>query len=56
MAPCGSGIWPTGTSRGAIQIVDLYHARQHLWELSGKLFPNAGKDRKHWFARPLGRL
>jgi len=22
----------------ATQIVDLYHARQHLWELSGKLF------------------
>ena len=25
---------------GAIQIVDLYHARQHLWDLSAKLFPN----------------
>jgi hypothetical protein len=25
---------------GAIQIVDLYHARQHLWELARKLFPN----------------
>ena len=25
---------------GAIQIVDLYHARQPLWELSAKLFPN----------------
>lgn len=23
---------------GAIQIVDLFHARQHLWDLSGKLF------------------
>ena len=23
----------------AIQMVDLYHARQHLWELSAKLFP-----------------
>ena len=25
---------------GAIQIVDLYHARQHLWELARKLFPD----------------
>jgi hypothetical protein len=31
---------------GAIQIVDLYHARQHLWELARKLYPNdAGKQR-----------
>jgi hypothetical protein len=25
---------------GAIEIVDVYHAREHLWELAGKLFPN----------------
>ena len=25
---------------GAIQIVDLFHARQHLWELARKLYPN----------------
>ena len=25
---------------GAIQIVDLYHARQHLWEVARKLYPN----------------
>ena len=24
---------------GAIEILDLYHARQHLWELGGKLHP-----------------
>jgi hypothetical protein len=24
---------------GAVQIVDLYHAREHLWGLAGKLFP-----------------
>ena len=24
----------------AIQIVDLYHARQHLWDLARKLYPN----------------
>jgi hypothetical protein len=41
---------------GAIQIVDLYHARQHLWELSAKLFPNDSKARKRWIARCLDRL
>src|SRR5580693_623385 len=25
---------------GAIQIVDLYHARQHLWYVARKLYPN----------------
>jgi len=40
----------------AIQIVDLYHARQHLWELSPKLFPNDDKARKRWIARCLDRL
>jgi hypothetical protein len=41
---------------GAIQIVDLYHARQHLWELSAKLFPNDERGRQCWMARSLGRL
>lgn len=41
---------------GAIQIVDLYHARQHLWELSAKLFPNDEHLRKRWMARCLDRL
>jgi hypothetical protein len=41
---------------GAIQIVDLYHARQHLWELSAKLFPNDERGRQRWLARGLGRL
>jgi hypothetical protein len=33
---------------GAIQIVDLYHARQHLWELAAKLYPADEKRRKAW--------
>lgn len=33
---------------GAVQIVDLYHARQHLWELSRKLYPNDEAGRKAW--------
>jgi hypothetical protein len=41
---------------GAIQIVDLYHARQHLFELGGKLFPQDDKARKRWLARCLDRL
>ena len=41
---------------GAIQIVDLYHARQHLWELSAKLFPRDDKARKRWIAPCLDRL
>lgn len=40
----------------AIQIVDLYHARQHLWDLSAKLFPNNSKGLRQWIARCLDRL
>lgn len=41
---------------GAVQIVDLYHARQHLCELSTKLFPDHEKNRKRWLARCLDKL
>jgi len=41
---------------GAIRIVDLFHARQHLWELSAKLFPNDEPGRKRWTARAIDRL
>lgn len=41
---------------GAIQIVDLYHAREHLWELSAKLFPDEDPARKRCLARCLDRL
>lgn len=33
---------------GAIQIVDLYHARQHLWDLARKLHPNDARAQKRW--------
>jgi hypothetical protein len=33
---------------GAVQIVDLYHARQHLWELARKLHPNDEVNQKAW--------
>jgi hypothetical protein len=36
---------------GAIQILDLYHAREHIWELAGKLFATDERRRKRWAAR-----
>lgn len=41
---------------GAIQIVDLYHARQHLWQLSARLFPTDEQARKRWTACCLKQL
>ena len=33
---------------GAIQIVDLYHARQHLWTVARLLFPHDTGQQKAW--------
>ena len=33
---------------GAIQIVDLFHARQHVWDLARLLYPNDTKRRNAW--------
>lgn len=33
---------------GAVQIVDLYHAREHLWNLAPKLYPNDAARQKRW--------
>jgi hypothetical protein len=41
---------------GAIQIVDLYHARQHLWELARKLYPNDEVNQKTWIKVHQRRL
>ena len=41
---------------GAVQIVDLYHARQHLWELARKLFPNDNTNQKAWIQVHQKRL
>ncbi len=45
-------IWNLGDQHfpGAIQIVDLYHSRQHLWELARKLFPNQQAEQERWMA------
>lgn len=41
---------------GAVQIVDLYHARQHLWELARKLFPQDGVSQAAWIKIHQRRL
>jgi hypothetical protein len=41
---------------GAIQIVDLYHARQHLWELARRLYPEDGGKQKGWMKVHQKRL
>jgi hypothetical protein len=41
---------------GAIQIVDLFHARQHLWDLAPKLFPLDKAGRKGWIATQQDKL
>lgn len=40
----------------AIQIVDLYHARQHLWELAHALYPNGEAKQKRWMIRQQSKL
>lgn len=41
---------------GALQIVDLYHARQHLWDLARKLHPNDQVAQKAWMKVHQKRL
>jgi hypothetical protein len=33
---------------GAVHIVDLYHARQHLWDVARALYPNEAVSQKSW--------
>jgi hypothetical protein len=41
---------------GAVQIVDLYHSRQHLWELARKLHPDDEVNQKAWMKVHQRRL
>jgi hypothetical protein len=41
---------------GAIQIVDLYHARQHLWEVARQLYPQEELQQKAWMKVHQKRL
>jgi hypothetical protein len=33
---------------GAVQIVDIFHARQHLWDVARKLYPSQEAEQKRW--------
>ncbi len=35
---------------GAIQIVEIFHARQHLWDVARKLYPAPGGRTERWMA------
>ena len=41
---------------GAVQIVDLYHARQHLWDLARRLHPNDPARQQAWMKIHQKRL
>jgi hypothetical protein len=41
---------------GAVQIVDLYHARQHLWDLARRLHPSEEANQKAWMKVHQRRL
>jgi hypothetical protein len=41
---------------GAIQIVDLYHAREHLWNLARLLFPGNEAAQRRWIMGKLSWL
>jgi hypothetical protein len=41
---------------GAIQIVDLFHARQHLWDLARLLHPSDDVRQKQWMLRHQPKL
>ena len=41
---------------GGIQIVDLYHARLHLWDLARKLYPADEAAQKRWLMHKLDWL
>ena len=41
---------------GAIQIVDLFHARQHVWDLARKLFPLNKAEQERWITIEQDKL
>jgi hypothetical protein len=46
-------IWNTSQEQfpGATEIVDLYHARQHLWDLGAALHPREEAVRRRWIMK-----
>ena len=51
-------IWNIGDQHfpGAIQIVDIWHAREHIWSVGAKRFPSDDKERKRWAKKMIGKL
>ena len=41
---------------GATQIVDIWHAREHLWNVAAQLFPSDEKQRKRWAKKLIQKL
>lgn len=41
---------------GAIQILDIFHARQHLWDVARLLFPSDNSRQKRWILRHQPKL
>jgi hypothetical protein len=41
---------------GALQIVDLFHARQHLWEIARLLYPGEDAHQRQWILRHQPKL
>jgi hypothetical protein len=41
---------------GAVQIVDLFHARQHLWDLARRLYPHDEVNQRAWIKVHQRRL
>jgi hypothetical protein len=51
-------IWNIGDQHfpGAIQIVDIWHAREHVWDLAAQLFPAEEKQRQRWAKNRIQQL
>ena len=51
-------IWNIGDQHfpGAVQIVDLYHARQHLWNLAPALYPQDAARQRRWIMAVQDKL
>ena len=41
---------------GAVQIVDLWHAQEHIWDVAAKLFLSDDAQRKSWARKLIRRL
>jgi hypothetical protein len=51
-------IWNIGDQHfpSAIQIVDIWHAREHIWDVSAMRFPSNANERKRWAKKMIRKL